>query len=93
VSWPLGERLEADAWVIFAGRQDRLSDRDIQDPRINPAGTAGWGSSNLSLRWQARENLELGFRLENLFDTGYREHGSGIDTAGINAILSLSVGY
>ncbi|MCJ7556527.1 MAG: TonB-dependent receptor [Gammaproteobacteria bacterium] len=93
VSWPLGDRLEVDAWVIFAGRQDRLSDRDTQDPRINPVGTAGWGSSNLSLRWKARENLELGFRLENLFDTGYREHGSGIDTAGINAILSLAVGY
>ena len=93
VSWPLGERLEADAWVIFAGQQDRLSDRDMGDPRIDPMGTAGWGSTNLSLRWQARDNLELGFRLENLFDHNYREHGSGVDAAGINAILSLSVGY
>jgi outer membrane receptor protein involved in Fe transport len=93
VSWPLGERIEADAWVIFAGHQDRLSDRDMGDPRINPLGTAGWGSTNLSLRWQARDNLELGFRLENVFDNNYREHGSGVDAAGINAILSLSVGY
>jgi outer membrane receptor protein involved in Fe transport len=93
VSWPLGKTLEADAWIIFAGPQDRLSDRDMEDPRINPLGTAGWGSTNLSLRWRPRESLELGLRLENLVDHAYREHGSGVNATGFNVILSLSLGY
>jgi outer membrane receptor protein involved in Fe transport len=93
VSWPLGQVLEADAWITFAGAQDRLSDRDLGDPRINPLGTAGWGSTNLSLRWQPREHLELGLRLENVVDHLYREHGSGVDATGFNVILSLSLGY
>lgn len=93
ISWPLGDSLEADAWILFAGYQDRLNSRDLSDPRINPLGTPGWGSTNLSLRWQARENLVLGFRLENLVDKAYREHGSGVNASGLNATLSLSVGY
>ena len=90
---PLGDTLEADVWMIFAGHQDRLSSRDASDPRINPLGTSGWGSANLSLRWLARENLVLGFRLENLVDKNYREHGSGVSAAGLNVTLSVSAGY
>jgi len=90
---PLGDTLEADVWMIFAGHQDRLSSRDVSDPRINPLGTSGWGSTNLSLRWQARDNLVLGFRLENLVDKDYREHGSGVSASGLNVTLSLSAGY
>ena len=93
VDLPLSETLEADAWIIFSGHQDRLSSRDVSDPRINPLGTSGWGSANLSLRWQARENLVLGFRLENLVDKPYREHGSGVNASGLNVTLSLSAGY
>lgn len=93
LDWELADTLEADAWIIFAGNQDRLSSRDMSDPRINPLGTAGWGSTNLSLRWQARENLVFGFRLENVTDKAYREHGSGVDSSGINATLSVSAGY
>ena len=93
VDLPLGDTLEADVWMIFAGHQDRLSSRDASDPRINPLGTSGWGSANLSLRWLARENLVLGFRLENLVDKNYREHGSGVSAAGLNVTLSVSAGY
>ena len=80
-----------DPYVMFAGNQDRLSPRDVGDPRINPLGTAGWGTLNILLDWQATDSLQLGLRLENLGDKAYREHASGIDAAGRN--LGLWVSY
>ena len=73
-----------EPYLLFASHQDRLSPRDIRDPRINPMGTAGWGTLNLLLDWQATDTLQLGLRLENLGDKFYREHASGIDAAGRN---------
>jgi outer membrane receptor protein involved in Fe transport len=61
-----------------------LSPRDLEDPRIDPRGTPGYGTLNLLLGWQADPRLELGIRLENLADRRYREHGSGIDAPGRN---------
>ena len=80
-----------EPYVLFAGNQDRLSPRDVGDPRINPLGTAGWGTLNILLDWQATDSLQLGLRLENLGDKAYREHASGIDAAGRN--LGLWVNY
>ena len=82
--WKANDKLDFDVYSLFAARQDRLSDRDIGDPRINPEGTAGWATLNASLKWQISERLEAGLRLENLTDRHYREHGSGIDAPGIN---------
>ena len=79
-----GERWRFEPFLDFAGRQDRLSPRDEGDPRINPDGTAGWGTVNFLASWQATENTELGLRLQNLGDKNYREHGSGIDAPGRN---------
>ncbi len=80
-----------EPYVLFAGNQDRLSPRDVGDPRINPLGTAGWGTLNILLDWQVTDSLQLGLRLENLGDKAYREHASGIDAAGRN--LGLWVNY
>jgi outer membrane receptor protein involved in Fe transport len=77
-----GWRIEP--YLIFAARQDRLSPRDVGDPRINPMGTESWATLNLLLDWQATDMLQLGLRLENLADRAYREHGSGIDAPGRN---------
>jgi outer membrane receptor protein involved in Fe transport len=79
-----GHDLRLEPYVDFAGEQDRLSPRDANDPRINPAGTPGWATFNLLFSWQASQALELGLRLENLADKNYREHGSGIDAPGRN---------
>jgi outer membrane receptor protein involved in Fe transport len=80
--WIPNDRLRIEPFLDFAGRQDRLSPRDVDDPRINPFGTAGWVTMNLLASWQVNEGLELGLKLRNLGDKNYREHGSGIDAPG-----------
>ena len=86
-------RLWVEPFVRFAGRQDRLSDRDRVDPRINPDGTAGWMTANIRVGWDISENFRARLAVENLLDHSYREHGSGINAAGINAIVSLEARF
>ena len=84
LDYQVAEKLRIETYLDFASQQDRLSPRDEEDPRINPFGTPGWGTINLTVSWQTTSWLELGLRLENLADKNYREHGSGIDAAGRN---------
>ena len=70
------------AYSFFAARQDRLSPRDLTDPRVNPAGTAGYATTNIAATWNVREELDLRLSAENLADRKYREHGTGLDEAG-----------
>ena len=56
----------------------------MRDPRIDPTGTAGWGTLNLLASYERSEDIQFGLRLENLADKNYREHGSGIDAPGRN---------
>lgn len=98
LSGELGYRHDLGAWaaeafVRFARRQDRLSDRDVLDPRINPEGTPGWGTLNLRVRWDASPIWRIVAGLENVADNTYREHGSGIDAAGRNLKLSVSAQF
>lgn len=85
-----GGNIRIESYLDFAGRQDRLSPRDVRDPRINPLGTAGWGTVNLLMSWQANESLQVGLRLQNLAGKDYREHGSGINAPGRNIGLWLN---
>jgi outer membrane receptor protein involved in Fe transport len=85
-----GHRWRVEPYLDFASQQDRLSPRDVSDPRINPQGTSGWGTLNVLVSWQAGEGLELGLRLQNLGDNNYREHGSGINAPGRNIGLWLN---
>ena len=93
LNWDLNESVALSFWSDFASRQDRLSDRDRADPRINPLGSAAWVSANLRLDWTLSAAWRLGLTVENLLDRSYREHGSGIDAAGINGIASLSLSF
>jgi outer membrane receptor protein involved in Fe transport len=82
--WEPSDRLRIEPYLDFADRQDRLSPRDERDPRIDPNGTAGFGTLNLLVTWQPAETWRTGLRVQNLGDKAYREHGSGIDAPGRN---------
>jgi TonB-dependent heme/hemoglobin receptor len=88
-SWSFLDGWQAEAYTLYAQRQDRLSPRDAVDARINPDGTAGWATINGRIGWQATDGLLLQLQLENLTDKRYREHGSGLDQPGRNVSLSL----
>jgi hemoglobin/transferrin/lactoferrin receptor protein len=79
----------AEARAIAAGKADRLTEGDKGDTqRIPPGGTPGYFVANVSAGWQATDNLSFVLALENLTDTDYRIHGSGLNEPGFNAILS-----
>lgn len=80
---------EIDNYGFFATRQDKLSPRDYDDPRINPAGTGGWGTFNLRVQRAIDGGPTLAIRAENLADKRYREHGSGLDDPGRNLVFSI----
>ena len=75
--------------IQFASEQNRLSARDIRDPRINPLGTSGWGSVNLLWGMQFEPKWLINLRFNNILDKAYRSHGSGIDSAGRHFKISL----
>jgi len=89
VKHALRDDLRLDAYAGYADRQDRLSPRDLIDPRVNPEGTGGWTTLNLGLIWEFRPDAMLVLRLENLADKRYREHGSGADEVGRSANVIL----
>ena len=76
-------------WLSLAGEQDRLSDRDIRDVRINPQGTAGWAILGTGLTWTPSPIWEIDLSADNLLDKRYRVHGSGIDASGRNIRIML----
>ena len=85
------DSISIDSYLVFAASQDRLSDRDVRDSRIDPEGTDGWVTANLDLRWQPDEHWTLHFGALNILDEQYRVHGSGLDAPGQN--LRVNVRY
>ena len=65
----------------FASNQDRLSGGDISDHRIPDGGTPGWSILNWRFGLQLND-LQINGGWQNIFDTAYRIHGSGVDGAG-----------
>ena len=87
--WRVGERWTLEGYGFYATRQDRLSPRDRTDPRINPAGTAGWATINARFAYQLSDSWHVALRAENIGDLRYREHSSGLDEPGRNFIVSV----
>ncbi len=85
----LSSRWSLESWLTVAGRQDRLSDRDIRDSRIDPNGTSGWGIFGTRLTWMPTPIWEIDLSADNLLDKRYRVHGSGIDASGRSIRLSI----
>lgn len=91
--WAATKSLWVEAFTRFAGPQDRLSDRDIRDPRIDPRGTPGWATGNLRAGFAWGEHWSGTLGVENFTDASYREHGSGIQAPGAGVIATLRARY
>ncbi|MGJ8726324.1 MAG: TonB-dependent receptor [Roseibacillus sp.] len=79
----------AEARLIAAARANRLSEGDRGDTqRIPPGGTPSYVTASLAAGWQATENLDFTFSLQNLTDEDYRIHGSGLNEPGFGATLT-----
>lgn len=93
IFYQFSQRIWVESFVRFAAAQDRLSARDLADPRIDPDGTSGWVTANFRVGWEVRDRVRVRFALENLWDESYREHGSGMNAPGVNAIVSLETHF
>lgn len=81
-------RLLAEAEFLFATKQDRLSNGDIDDHRIPDGGTPGWDIVNLKAGYSWNK-ISLHAGLQNIFNQAYRIHGSGVDGFGRSVWISL----
>ncbi len=82
--------LWAEGRILASTKADRLSSGDLTDTqRIPTGGTPGYAVASLRAGWNPTENLELTAALENLLDDDYRNHGSGQNEPGFNAILGV----
>ena len=83
-------------WVrgewLAATKQDRLSAGDEADSRIPEGGTPGWIVVNFRAGYDWKW-LGLTAGLNNLFDEGYRTHGSGVDGYGRSFWLGVKFGF
>lgn len=77
------------AWV-FAGKQTRLAQGDIDDDRIADGGTDAWYTVDLSAHYMGR-HVQVQTGVKNVFDQAYRIHGSGIDGIGRSLWVSLNL--
>ncbi len=84
INYDVGNAYRIQGWLRFAGRQDRLSARDVRDVRIDPNGTAGWAALGAKVELQFSQDWQLSFEIENALDKRFRAHGSGMDAPGRN---------
>ena len=68
-------------------------DDDLSDVRIDPEGTDGWATANLRVAWTLERAWRLQLDLKNLFDEGYREHGSGVNAPGFGATITAEAHF
>jgi hemoglobin/transferrin/lactoferrin receptor protein len=79
----------------YALDQDRLSELDRGDPRICPdvpgecRGTPGWAVFVARAGARIGSRLRVTLALENLTDTSYRYHASGIQGAGLGVSAAV----
>jgi len=93
LDYDAGGNYQVRGWLRFAGRQDRLSARDVRDVRIDPRGTAAWLTVGGSIDWQITSGWQLSVGIDNALDRKYRAHGSGMDAPGRNLAITARYGW
>ncbi|MDP3392753.1 TonB-dependent siderophore receptor [Sediminibacterium sp.] len=72
---------------IYAAAQNRLAQGDKDDNRIPKGGTPGFGLLNFHLSTKIT-GVQFRTGVNNIFNTDYRMHGSGINGMGRNLYIS-----
>jgi len=85
----LAGRWWAGYQLAWADRQDRLSSRDLTDTRIEPDGTPGYAVHSLLASVAVTPVLSASLGFENLANTLYRTHASGVDAPGRNVWVGV----
>lgn len=92
--WDDGEeKFWVEGRLLAAAREDRFTaaDQASDSQRIPAGGTPGYLVASIHSGYKVNDNLTLTAGLENLTDTDYRNHGSGQNNPGFNAILGATV--
>ncbi len=88
------ERFWVEGRVLGAAEANRLSAGDRGDTqRIPTGGTPGYVVGMIHAGWQATDFLGLTFGLENVTNEDYRNHGSGQNESGLNAIVGAKMSW
>ena len=77
----------------WAGNQSRLAPADRSDPRIPPGGTPGFAIWDLRAGYRFDPFVLVGLVFENVIDSPYRYHGSGVNGASRSLNLSVEFGF
>ncbi len=76
--------------VLASATADRLAASDIADPQRFPTnGTPSYAVASIQAGWNPIEKVQITAGVENLLDDDYRNHGSGQNEPGTNAILGV----
>ncbi len=76
--------------VLASATADRLAASDVADTQRFPSnGTPSYAVASIQAGWNPTENVQITAAVENLLDDDYRNHGSGQNEPGTNAILGV----
>lgn len=87
------EKYWIEGRLLAADREDRITaaDQAADNQRIPTGGTPGYIVTSVRAGWQVNDRLHLTAAVENLLDDDYRNHGSGQNEPGLNAIFGAKV--
>jgi len=93
IDYSINDKISIRPQARYAFSHRRISPDEIGDIRISENGTDGFVNIQVFANYQAKENLNLKLIADNLADTAYREHASGLDGMGRNLTVSLSYSF
>ncbi len=91
IKWnPVNKKYWLEGIVNIAGKQNKLSTRDMSDvQRIPVGGTPGYSVFSVRSGYQLNHRSTVGLNIENISNVDYRTHGSGLNQPGTNVIVNF----
>ena len=89
---PMGSNWSSTLSFLAVSKANDLSLKDETDStRIPGEGTPSYFLTNIYGNYDISESSSISLAMENIGDVDYRVHGSGLNGAGRNFILSCSI--